>query len=291
MESGQDAGALASPAPEADDDAPALGTGDAPRGGDAPGDGAARGAGGGAPHGAGDADAAVDSGAPGDVRSGGAAGDVAGPDAAPHNAAGAAGETAGDADGDVPSGADGDVAGGADDEAAAGGDGGRAAAGAPAPVWAAAMAALLALLIAGVAVAAVFLGHVRGSQAQRSRQQGAVAATRKAVADLTTASYQQPQQYVDKLRADATGSFLSMFTNSAGGFKNVLQQGKVQTTGKVVDVGVQHIGTDTAQLSVLADVTVKNSQTPKGSQRAYRLSVSMISAGSHWLVSSVRFVQ
>lgn len=264
MESGQDAGALASPAAEADDDAPARGTGDAPHGGDAARDA-------------------------GDV----SAGAVTGPDAAAHDPAGADGEAApgadGEADGHVASDADDEAA--ADDEAVEGGDGERAAAGARAPVWAAAMAALLAVLTAGVAVAAVFLGHVRGSQAQRSRQEAAVAAARNAVADLTTASYQQPQQYVDKLRADATGSFLNMFTNSAGGFKNVLQQGKVQTTGKVVDVGVQHIGTDTAQLSVLADVTVRNSQTPKGSQRAYRLSVSMISAGSHWLVSSVRFVQ
>ena len=153
------------------------------------------------------------------------------------------------------------------------------------------MAALLALLIAGVVVSVIFLVHVRGAGAQRSRQQAAVAAARKSVADLTTASYQQPQQYVDKLRADATGNFLKTFTNSAAGFKNVLQQGKVVTVGKVVDVGVQQVGNDTAQLSVLADVTVKNSQTPNGSQRAYRLSVSMISAGSHWLVSNVVFVQ
>jgi Mce-associated membrane protein len=54
---------------------------------------------------------------------------------------------------------------------------------------------------------------------------------------------------------------------------------------------VQQVGTDTAQLSVLAYVTVKNSQNPNGTQRAYRLSVSMVSAGSRWLVSNVEFVQ
>jgi Mce-associated membrane protein len=160
-----------------------------------------------------------------------------------------------------------------------------------APLWMAAMAVLCALLIAGIVVAVVFGTHVRRFDAQSSRRQDAVAAARNAVADLTTADYQHPQQYVDRLKAEATGNFLSLFTNSAAGFKDVLVQGKVQTTGHVVDVGVQKVGADTAELTVLAYVTVKNSQTPNGAQRAYRLSVSMILAGSHWLVSNVKFVQ
>lgn len=160
-----------------------------------------------------------------------------------------------------------------------------------APVWTAVMVVLCALLIAGIVVAAVFLTHVRGFDAQSSRRQAIVAAARNAATDLTTADYRHPQQYVDRLKAEATGNFLSLFTNSATGFTGVLVQGKVQTTGRVVDVGVQRVGADTAELSVLAYVTVKNSQTPHGAQRAYRLSVSMISAGSHWLVSNVKFVK
>jgi hypothetical protein len=89
----------------------------------------------------------------------------------------------------------------------------------------------------------------------------------------------------------ATGKFLGLFANSATGFTGVLIQGKVLTTGRVAEVGVQRAGADTAQLSVLAYVTVKNSQNPRGAQHAYRLSVSMISAGSRWLVSDVEFVK
>jgi Mce-associated membrane protein len=199
-----------------------------------------------------------------------------------------------DAGDHAPAGAEGDAPGDGGDDAPAGGedetsaDPGHEAA---APRWAAAMAVLLALLIAGVAVSVVFLARVGGSDAANSRRQAAVAAARNAVTDLTTADYRNPQQYVAKLKADATGNFLSMFTNSSAGFQNLLQQGKVQTTGNVVDVGVQRIGTGTAQLSVLAYVTVKNSQEPSGAQRVYRLSISMISAGPHWLVSKVEFVQ
>jgi Mce-associated membrane protein len=184
----------------------------------------------------------------------------------------------------------GDTEAGAEDTAA-GADAGESGHRPGAPVWVAGMAALLAVLIAGVVVSIVFLGPVRSSDGQNSRRQAAAAVARKAVADLTTADYQNPQQYLDKLRGVATGTFLTTLTNAATGFKSVLVQGKVQTTGTVVDVGVQRVGTDTAQLSVLADITVKNSQTPNGSKRAYRLSVSMVSAGSRWLVSNVEFVQ
>lgn len=159
------------------------------------------------------------------------------------------------------------------------------------PVWTGAMAVLLALLIAGLAAAVVFLIQVRGFDAAGSRRQAAATAARKAVTDLTTADYQHPQQYVDRLRADATGRFLRLFTNSATGFTNVLVRGKVQTAGRVAEVGVRRISADSAELTVLAYVTVKNSQTPKGAQRVYRLSVSMIPAGSRWLVSNVVFVK
>jgi Mce-associated membrane protein len=153
------------------------------------------------------------------------------------------------------------------------------------------MAVLLILLIAGAATVAVYLNRVNGIDARDGSRQAAISAARTAITDLTTADYRNPQQYMDRLKPLAAGQFLNMFTNSAAGFKDILAQGKVQTTGRVVAVGVQHFHGDTAQLSVLAYETVSNSQTPKGSERAYRMSVSMILSGSRWLVSNVEFVQ
>jgi Mce-associated membrane protein len=159
-----------------------------------------------------------------------------------------------------------------------------------APVWLAAMTVLVVLLIAGVVTIAINLSDVRGNDAQASSRAAAVSVARTAVTDLTTANYRDPQQYVQRLKPLAVGTFLSQFTNSASGFQDLLTQGKVQTTGRVVDVGVQRMGNGTAQLTVLVYETVKNSQTPKGSQRAYRMTVSMIQSGSQWLVSNVESV-
>ena len=152
------------------------------------------------------------------------------------------------------------------------------------------MAVPLVLLIAGGVVAAVFQAKVSGADAAASRRQAAIAAARHAVIDLTTADYRNPGQYIARLKADGTGKFLTLFSNSATGFRAVLERGKVQTAGQIADVGVQQVGQDTAKLTVLAYVTVKNSETPKGTQRTYRLAVSQISAGSRWLVSNVEFV-
>jgi Mce-associated membrane protein len=159
-----------------------------------------------------------------------------------------------------------------------------------APIWLTAMTVLVALLIAGVVTVAINLSDVRGDNAQASSRAAAISVARTAVTDLTTANYRDPQRYVQKLKPLAVGTFLSQFTNSASGFEDLLTQGKVQTTGRVVDVGVQRLGSGTAQLTVLVYETVKNSQTPKGSQRAYRMTVSMIQSGSQWLVSNVESV-
>ncbi len=160
-----------------------------------------------------------------------------------------------------------------------------------APVWTAVMAGLLVLLVVGVAAAGYFLARVRADDAVSARRQAVVAAARHAVTDLTMADYRHPRQYVDRLKADGTGRFLNLFTNSATGFTNVLIQGKVETVGHVAAIGVQRLGTDTAEVSVLAYVTVKNAQTPNGAQRVYRMTIWLIPAGSRWLVSNVEFVK
>jgi Mce-associated membrane protein len=181
------------------------------------------------------------------------------------------------------------------DDADSGGDdsGSEEATGTPASAgaWAVSVAVLCALLIAGLVTAGMFWSRASGADATTNGQQAAITAARTAVTDLTTADYRNPDAYSAKLKPLSAGQFLSTFGNSATGFKEILVQGKVQTTGQVMDVGVQKFNGTTAQLAVLAYVTVKNTQTPGGSQRAYRLTVSMVESGSKWLVSNVEFVQ
>ena len=162
---------------------------------------------------------------------------------------------------------------------------------ASAGVWVASVTVLVAALIAGLVTAGIFWNRANGVNATSNGKQAAEAAARTGVTDLLTADYQNPGAWSAKLKPLAAGQFLSVVGNSASGFNQILAQGKVQTTGQVVDVGVQKFNGTTAQLAVLANETVKNTQTPSGSARAYRMVVSMVQSGSKWLLSNVEFVQ
>jgi Mce-associated membrane protein len=208
-----------------------------------------------------------------------------------HDAAAPAEPDPGGADTAEPAGSaaaddDGDDA--ADDDAAVdAGTGSPASAGR----WAVAMAVLVVALIAGLVTSGIFWSRAGSANATGNGQQAAIAAGKTAVLDLTTVNYQNPGAWSAKLKPLAVGQFLSVVNNSANGFKEILSQGKVQTTGQIQSVGVEKYSGTTATLAILAYETVKNSQTPQGSERAYRMRVSMVQSGSKWLVSNVEFVQ
>lgn len=175
------------------------------------------------------------------------------------------------------------------DKAAGGGQetGGPARAG----VWAASVAVLSAALIAGLVLTGLFVSSGNGAGDTLSGERAAEAAARIAMTDLFTTSYKDPDAFAARLKPLAAGQFLNVVTNASAGFTKILTQGKLETTGQVQEVGVQQFSGTTAKVAVLAYETVKNSQTPQGSQRAFRMSLSMIKSGSKWLVSDLEFVQ
>jgi Mce-associated membrane protein len=157
--------------------------------------------------------------------------------------------------------------------------------------WAISVGVLVVALIAGLVTTGIFWNRASGASASGNGQQAAIATAKTAVLDLTTVDYQNPGAWSAKLKPLAVGQFLSVVNNSSNGFKEILAQGKVQTTGQIVSVGVEKYSGTTATLAILAYETVKNSQTPQGSQRAYRMTLSMVQSGSKWMVSNVEFVQ
>jgi Mce-associated membrane protein len=152
------------------------------------------------------------------------------------------------------------------------------------------VAVLSLLLIAGLVVLGLSLTGGSAS-ATSGGQKDAEATARTAVIDLFTTSYKDPTAFATKLKPLAAGQFLSVVTNSASGFSKILSQGKVETSGQVQQVATEKFDGTTAQVAVLAYETVKNSQTPQGSERAFRMSLSMVKSGSKWLVSNLEFVQ
>lgn len=70
----------------------------------------------------------------------------------------------------------------------------------------------------------------------------------------------------------------------------MVRQGKVDSTGTADEAGVSELTHDTATVLVAVRSTVKNTQTPQGAPRMYRMSVKLAKEGDKWLVSGMQFV-
>jgi Mce-associated membrane protein len=163
----------------------------------------------------------------------------------------------------------------------------------PAGVWAVSVAALVVLLIAGLVTAGLYWNKASKASATTNGAQGAVSTAKTAVTDLFTINYKDPSAFAARLKPLAAGQFLGVVNNSANGVTKLLQQGQVQTTGKVAQAGVEKMSSngDTAQVAVLGYEIIKNSQNPQGSERPYRMVLSMVKSGPKWVVSNLEFVQ
>lgn len=161
----------------------------------------------------------------------------------------------------------------------------------PAGAWAISVAALVVLLIAGLVTAGLFWSKASSASADANGKQAAISTARTAVTDLLDVNYKNPSTWTAKLKPLAAGEFLSLINNSSGGLAKILATGKVQTSGKIEDIGVSQYKGDTAQVAVLAQVTVKNSQNPQGGEQVYPVVLSMVESGGKWLVSNMQGVQ
>lgn len=161
----------------------------------------------------------------------------------------------------------------------------------PAGLWAASVAVLVVLLIAGAVTAGLYWNKAGNASADTSGRQAAISTAKTAVSDLFTIDYKNPNAFAARLKPIAAGKFLGVINNSAGGVSKLLQQGKVQTTGKAQLAGVESFKGDTAQVAVLGQEIIKNSQNPQGGERSYRMVLSMVKSGSKWVVSNLEFVQ
>lgn len=178
-----------------------------------------------------------------------------------------------------------------DDGAEAGVDEAETEAPRPAGAWAASVAVLVVLLIAGLVTAGLYWTKASSASADANGKQAAISTAETAVTDLFTIDYKNPNAWAANLKKLAAGQFLGVISNSSSAFAKIIPEGKVQTTGKAQLAGVESYKGDTAQVAVLGYEIIKNSQNPQGSERPYHMVLSMVKSGSNWVVSNLEFVQ
>lgn len=152
--------------------------------------------------------------------------------------------------------------------------------------------AIVAVVIAAAAVVASALlwVHDRDGRVADARAADAVATAKSVVSDLTTLNKSTAKTSVDRVLAQTTGDFRQQFSASSSAFQAALDQGQVDSVGRVDAAGLVSADASSAQVLVASSSTVKNSAAPQGEPRFYRMKVSLARNGESWLVSNVEFV-
>ncbi|MGQ4618643.1 hypothetical protein [Nocardia sp. R7R-8] len=156
------------------------------------------------------------------------------------------------------------------------------------PAWTVLLLVAAVIVLAGVSTK--FGLDIRANVHDDERDRAALAAANRIAAQLVTLNHSSAQQNLKAIATDSTGSFRDQWEKISGNFASVLENGKVESTGKVEESGIVEI--DDSRAIVLAAVTstVKNTEAPEGQQRVYRMKMTLDHSDGRWLVSNVEFV-
>lgn len=151
------------------------------------------------------------------------------------------------------------------------------------------VAAAVVIVLCAAALGVLWTAHTRSADRLAERTTY-VQAAREAVLNLTTINTTTVDADIERLRDSATGAFLDDFDSRSGDFTSAVTQSQVSTTGKIIEIGVESIGEDSAQLLVRAQSTVTNTSGAQNEPRNWRLRVTMNRTDNGILMSGVDFV-
>lgn len=160
----------------------------------------------------------------------------------------------------------------------------------PARGFARATVALTGVIVVLAVVVGILLPGLISARRAEDRRDEVTQVTRQMMTNLVTLRFDTAQADVDRLLDGATGSFREQFGGQAGAFRNVLEQGRVVSTGHVTEVGVQDVTDENATALAAVRARVANSDSPNGEDRNYRMRVTLQHKDDRWLVADVEFV-
>jgi Mce-associated membrane protein len=123
-----------------------------------------------------------------------------------------------------------------------------------------------------------------------SKRAAAVNAASGEVVALLTVGHTNAAVDLKKLLAGATAGFHDQLEQQASSFQKALAQGQVTSTGSVAAAALVSMSGKSATVDIAAKATVKNTASPSGDPRNYRLTVTVEQVNGHWLVSGLSFV-
>lgn len=153
-----------------------------------------------------------------------------------------------------------------------------------------ALAGLVIVVIALVASGIFLFLQNRTSDETAARGERFVQTARQTVLNLTTIHPDSAQADVDRLLAGASGDFKAEFEGREAPFVEVVQQARVDSTGDIVEAGIERQDDDSADVLVAAHAMVKNSDAEEAQPRDFRLRVTVVETDGVTTASRVEFV-
>jgi Mce-associated membrane protein len=153
-------------------------------------------------------------------------------------------------------------------------------------------ALLLGLAVVVVLAALVGWFGYRAHQSQQAQAQRSqfIQAARQGALNLTTIDWQRADADVQRILDSSTGEFYDDFAKRSQPFIELVKQAKSTSVGTVSEAGLESQTADTAQVLVAVSVTTSYAGAPQPNPHAWRMRISVQTAGDQVKVSNVEFV-
>ncbi|MEO6020606.1 MAG: hypothetical protein ABIP45_10210 [Knoellia sp.] len=153
-------------------------------------------------------------------------------------------------------------------------------------LWAAAALALIATMA---------LGATRGrdwwnARATEQAQSEALAAGRQQAINFATIDYRKVDEDTARVKAGATGEFLSSYTSQLDDLKKVIVDNKSVSRVERAEAALVSGDLDSATVIVGIIAPTSNTIVPNGEKKTYRTKLGLRHVGEQWKVERLEFV-
>lgn len=135
-------------------------------------------------------------------------------------------------------------------------------------------------------------GELDRAEEDRAQDRAVVAAAEQHTLAWASVDYRKTDDYVEAVRAGATGEFLQQFDESEVALRQLLADNKSVQVPTIPDDGVALLERDgdSARVLVAMDAAVTNKSTKSPQPRQYRLQVELGEVDGQWLISGLEFI-
>lgn len=145
-------------------------------------------------------------------------------------------------------------------------------------------------LVATVALAATRGRDWWNARATQQAQADALAAGRQHAVNFTTIDYRKVDEDTNRVKAGATGEFLSSYTSQLDDLKKVIVENKSVSSVERAEAALVTGDLDSATVIVGIIAPTSNTVVPKGEKKTYRTKLGLRLVGEQWKVERLEFV-